>query len=408
MPEEPSAAAGLAATLAEFDPPTVPDGTPPPQEDDFLASFDILPKEDATPVEPEPPPAPDAGIPVPPPADPAEPAAADSEDDPYPENPPAKGSEEAKTLGWGNLKSDLKKTRAELRAERDRAAKEIQDRDARLAELEKQVAQLPELSEKAKYVEETEKELAIARVEGTRDFKETILKPLEAIQTAAEALAKSNDIKLDDMLDVFTELDPVKQREGLKELIAGLDSVDQLEIAQMAKDSRMLLLKREEILTRATEARKELEERNRQRETVAQKERREAFEKSVDHTISELKTRIPFVPLVDGETAEAMFAAIAEKAKESDFDAAPTSTKAVAAAATYLLPRVTRQLVESQAEIKKLRERIKAGNSSKPQVGGTTSPPASAGGNDDGDFMDSFTDILGLQRSRPITQLVDV
>ena len=400
MPEETeSAAAGLAASLAEFDTPAVPDGSPPPETDDFLASFDVLPKDEPAAPATEAPPAADAK--------PPEVVKPEETDDPYPDEPPAKGSEAAKTLGWGSLKTDLKKTRAELRTERDNAAKALAEKDAKIAEYEKQVAQLPELTEKAKFIEEAERELAVSRVEGTRDFKETILKPLEAIQTAAEAIATSNSIKLDDVLDVLTELDPAKQREGLKELIAGLDSVDQLEIAQMAKDSRMLLIKRDEILSRASEAKKELDTITQQRETAAQKARREEFEKSVDHTIGELKTRIPFMPLVEGETADAMFAAVAEKARASDFDAASPSTKAFSAAAGVLLPRVTKQLVQAQEDIKLLKARIAEGNASRPKVG-EASAPAVTGGSDDGDFMSSFSSILGLQRSRPITELVEV
>jgi vacuolar-type H+-ATPase subunit I/STV1 len=160
---------------------------------------------------------------------------------------------------WKIVKNDLKKTREELRQERDRAATEIQRRDEELAKLREQAARVVELEEKAKFVDDAERELAIARVEGTREYKETIIAPLKAIEEQAEIIAKASDVDVDRLIDAMTHPDPVKRRELLKEVTAGVDEMDKLDIKRMSDDAIALLQKRDQIRERASEAQREQE-----------------------------------------------------------------------------------------------------------------------------------------------------
>lgn len=400
--DPPSAASTLIADLAEFDTPasstpnTAPDAQPDAAPaDDFLAAFDDVLKPGAE-EKPDPPPAKEEPAGNQPPAK-EEPAAGD---DDVPEEPPKWGSATAKK-DWSELRANNKRLKGELEAERNKLKEHV----AELEKLRKEAAALPELSEKAKLAEEAERELAIARVEGTREYKETVLAPLEAIEKMAASIAKANEIKLDDILDVLTEPDPVKQGEALDELVGGLKTVDQLRVVRMAEDSRALLLKREQIRERAAEARKELEQRTAAKEQQARKEARAAFEKAVDHAVGGLRERVPFVPLAEGETEEGVFGALLDKARGSDFDSASENTKAVASVATLLLPRVTRQLVKAMADAKKLEARIAELTKTKVTVAST--PATTDTGRDDDDFMGGMQEFLGLQRSHPINVLLE-
>lgn len=371
MPEEtatPEAPVTETAPLAQFDEPAVVTEAPP--KNDFLAAFE------ADAPEPE---------------SPETPATAATEDgDEYPEVAPGKGSEHVQK-GWKEIKSDLKATKAQLRETMESQTKAIQERDTELAELRKQVAEIPDLSEKAKYVTEAEKELAIARVEGTTEYKRAILAPLDAIGAAIETIAKANEIPVESLEDAILERDFTKRREMLNEILTGLTSVDAAEILGMAKDAQSILTKKDEMKLNAVEARKELEAITARTQTESQKKSREEFKGHAQHAVSELQKRIPFVELAAGETVEGVFASIAGKVESVDFDAAPTETKAYAQAAGLLLPRVTKQLLHVQAQLKKAEARIAEGNSSLATVAGEG---GAAAAKDTGSFLGN---VLGIQ-----------
>ena len=383
------AALGLAAAVKEFDTPVNADQQDTPFAD-FLKEFDApTPAAETTPPATEKPT-------ITPPTSETPPVEGEDE---FGDTPPGKGSEAAKK-GW----TELKKTRDILRTERDEKIAELKARDTELEDLRKKVAELPELSERAKFAEEAERELAVARVEGTREYKASIEKPLIAIEASAKEIAEANDLKVDDLLDVLSERDPAKRREALRNVLAVMDDVDKPTFNQMVLDTQHLLNKRDEIRENAFNARKELEERTRQDETKAQEKNRKAYESAVDHSFSELKKRIPFVALEDGETADGVFDSALTKTRTIDFDKAPAETKAFAAAAGVLLPRITKQNVYLQEKVKQLEARIAEGNAGRPSVNGAgTQAPVIRPPTSD-DFMTGISKTLGV---RPQMSAID-
>ena len=321
-----------------------------------------------------------------PPAAEEEPPAAE-EDDIDAIKPPEKASSAAKE-SFQKIKDSAKSYKQKFEAAEKLRSEELAARDTELAELRAKVAELPELSERAKFAEEAEKELAIARVEGTREYKATILAPIQAIEDAAIAIAKANEVNPDDVLDAITEPDPTKRRELLKAVVAGLDEIDKQEVIRMAGDTQVLLQKREAIRANAAEARKEQEELTRQNETKAQKKAREAFEAEAANTVGELKKRLPFLALADGETPDGVFDGILAKARSTDLDSAPVANKAFAVAAALALPRMAKQFLKLQEENKTLRTRIAESNTSRATVSDTSAPAKTDG--------DDFFGNLGI------------
>jgi len=183
------------------------------------------------------------------------------------DKPSAKASED-----WKRLRTAAKehKSAAEKAAkEKEEALKPLQEE---LAELRLRAAKLPEYEEKAKFVEEAERELAISRIESTREYKDSFLAPMNAIAKSAVELAKANEIDGDAVLDAISERDPASRRKRLKEVTAGLDDIDRTEILTMAADTQALLAKSDKMRENAVEASKEREELASKREK-AEKER---------------------------------------------------------------------------------------------------------------------------------------
>lgn len=325
-------------------------------------------------------------------------AAKTDDDDPYPDTIP--NATEKAQAKWGEIKSDLKKTRAELRAERDKAAAEIKAREEALAQREKEleelrqkVVELPELSEKAKYAEEAERELAIARVEGTKEYKETILRPLEAIEQAAEVIAKANELSVDDVLDALTERDPGKRDQLLEELTASLKPIHQLKMVRMAEDAQQLLMKRDQMREKAVEAKKEIEALNERKMAETKQQALKKFQDSVEHAAKALQERFPFIELEDGETADALFRSVADKVKATDFDSLNPDAKGFAAVSGLALARAVKQMTKLIEENKTLKARISESNSVQPTVGAG----ADAAGADNGrGFIEGIFSDLGM------------
>jgi hypothetical protein len=260
--------------------------------------------------------------------------------------------------------TDRRKTEwRDLKAARKEAEKQANDYKSRAAELEKQLgdakkelAAVPELREKAKFFEEAEQELAVARVEGTREYKETISGPLKAIDQSMESIAKDNNVSVEKIFDALEEPDPAKRRAALKEVTADMDDVDRQEVYQASRDVQVLLAKRAEIHAKASEAAKESKAAQDARAAEESRRAKSQFEAAVDQAVDGLAERIPVKALVpEGQDSAAWLANIADQAKASEFEG---GRKAYAVTAALLLPKVNAKLNDSLGKIKTLEARI--------------------------------------------------
>ena len=166
------------------------------------------------------------------------PAAATTEETPAnttEETPTATTDEEAipetpsKRKDWDTLRSSRdrwKQDAEEVKATIQTKEQTIQTLTTQLEELQSKVAKLPELEEKLQVFDEYEKELSVTRLEATREYRDTIAKPLSVIGQSAEQLAAVNSTDNDSVLAMMRESDPVKQRELFKEVTTGWDDVD--------------------------------------------------------------------------------------------------------------------------------------------------------------------------------------
>ena len=293
-----------------------------------------------------------------------EPEKEEPEKDPFEdekeEEAPANLSEASKA-DWTKLRTEAK----EARAAEQTAAKE-------LAELREQLAELPELREKAAFVEEAEKQLAITNVERTKDFIATIKDPLDRLEEEALVIAKDTEVNTDQLFSALIEADPAKRRGLLKAVTADMDSVDQTEVMRIARDTRTLLEKKDEVLANAAEAAKEAKGLEEQRSAAEKAKAAKEFEASTAHTVGELATKMDFDNLVKGADADKVAEWLEGKVKEIPFDEAPLDRKTFSVAAGILLPKVNKQLAEAREEIETLKARITGENKKRPKTGPVT------------------------------------
>jgi hypothetical protein len=113
--------------------------------------------------------------------------------------------------------------------------------------------------------------------------------------------------------------------------------------------------------------------------------------------VTELKKRVPFIPSWMAKTRKPCSSDIVKKASEIDFDGANPSTKAFAAAAGLVLPRVLKQLGRVMEENKALNAKVAAGNTVRPSMGGGDPAPSQS---KSGDFLGDLYGSLGLTPPR--------
>lgn len=300
---------------------------------------------------------------------------------------------------------DKPKNRADwdtLRASRDRhkqtaeeAAQNLQRIQAEAEELRVKAARAAELEEKLKTFDEYEKELAVTRLEATREYKETIKEPLDTIGASATIIAETNGADADKVLDILAEKDPAKQRAAFKELTAGWDNVDSAELWAMTKDARVLFDKQDLMKQNASAAAKEQQALAAAREAAQKDGFRKEFTNGTKDVVKSLKEKTPFIPLAEGETADDRYTNLESKVAAVDFDAQSPRAKAFAAAAAIEYPRMVQVIQKLQEENATLLGRVKANNSSKAAV---TPAEGAAHADTEEDFLKAMgVPVGGLQ-----------
>jgi hypothetical protein len=272
---------------------------------------------------------------------------------------------------WDTLRGSRdkwKQTAEEVKTAVQEKDQTIQSLTAELEELRSRAAKVPELEDKLKDFDAYEKELAVTRLEATREYRDTIAKPLQTIGEEAEKLAQANETDAETILDVMREADPVKQRQMFKDATSGWDDVDKGDLWSMVKDARVILDKQETMRNNASAAAKEQLEMATKREQAEKEESRKAFTASAKEVAAQLREKTPFIPVLEGETEEDRYSLLMQKVSEVDFDTQSPRGKAFAAAAALLHPKMVKTVKKLQAELDTLRARVKDTNATRASV----------------------------------------
>lgn len=322
------------------------------------------------------------------------------------QDPPENLSTKAKD-DWEKVRETSRNYKAKAKAAEDAMAEQARNFETEKAAFLKQIeeasaasGELTELRARKEAFDANEKEFSVYAVERTKDFQDTIVAPLKAIDARIAQIAKASGVDAAKLEDAIAEPDFEKQQELMEAVLPELSQFQQGHVIRMAEDARGLLDRRAQILENAHTAQKELKEKGEKESATARETNGKAFKAAVKNTVDSLIQRLPFVELVDGETKEGVFKSMLDKAEAEDFDAATPATKGVAAVSVIALERSIRQAQKREEYIKTLEARIAESNKAAPSLGGGD-PPAPVAETEE-DFMASVHNVLGLQQSRNI------
>lgn len=282
--------------------------------------------------------------------------------------------------------SRLRESRNKYKAAAEEKESILREKEAEVTELKVKAARTAELEEKLKVFDEQEKELAVARVESTREYKESIEAPLHAIGEQVEILVTSNEGDVSAVKRMLTEPDPAKQRTQLKEITSGWDEIDRLDLKKMAEDARTILDKQDAMRSNAHAAAKEQQGIAAKREAEQKELSKKEFTKATGDAVKSVREKTPFVPLIEGQTEDDHYASLEQKVAQVDFAAQTPRAQALAIASTFELARMVKQDALRVAEIASLKDALAKATSGKPSV----DPKAAAVEEGEKDFFTEF------------------
>lgn len=267
---------------------------------------------------------------------------------------------------WGELRRELKEARARA-AQFEAEYEDTSTPTLAAAELERQVKAYEA------QISDYERELAISRIEATREYKALVEEPLTAIVNSAEKLAAAYNVNPADLVNALSEVDPKRQSQMLDEIVDGMSERDRARIYRMADDTASLYETDANIRARASEALSEVEAQQ-QAEVEYYQQQRAAEEFEAATRVWDMVTeRLPDIGVDYSALQNDVFA--------SNFEEATPEARGYAASASVVLPHLVNAIAQKDARIQELERALgglrkaspnsPAGNSTQTQVRST-------------------------------------
>jgi hypothetical protein len=249
---------------------------------------------------------------------------------------------------WGELKKELKQERSAVRSMREE-----------LEQLKQKSLYDPEEVETLKkQLEDYDKELAVHRIEATKEYKTVIEEPLGVIGEAAASIARRYEIDQETLFDALATENEAEQQKLLSDIVDGMSDRDRLKVYQMADDTLLLLRRRAEMKQRSHEAMQELDLRQKQTAEREQAERKRTYSSHMEKLFEALEDKLPFHQLDPNETKASVLSKLKQDALASDIGEAGLDVQAYSAAAVVILPRLINQFRAIANENRALKSRL--------------------------------------------------
>lgn len=269
-----------------------------------------------------------------------------------------KGMDENTFKGW----SKVHKERAAAMSERDTLKAELEKLKAESGKPNTELeAAKKELEAVKATLAEYEGEVSIARVEGTKQFKEQIAKPLKAISSKMESIAKRYDIDPKVLMHAIAEADETKRADLLEEATSDFKRVDQLAVVTAADEYTRKQADADEMRANAAKKLEEIERQTKGDEDRINEQIRGEWSQEANRAWAKYLESTPNVKKVEGATEwNALLDAAGKRAAEVDPNNIDLKVLAEAMGAKEMLPHVISSMTHFQAENKRLSDELKA------------------------------------------------
>jgi hypothetical protein len=275
-------------------------------------------------------------------------------------------------------------------AEQRKALKEERRRreelEAKVAELEKRPSTdvaPDEVKQLRETVDAYERELQIARVEATKEFKDAVAVPRERINAQLESFAKKYEFREADARVAFAEADPEKQTELLVDMASGMNDRDRLRFYGMAEEWQKVEGIANKVRNNARLALEKIQEHHAEQNKAFVETRQKQYRGALEKIWGDVSEKAPLFRRREGdEVWNAKIGEIEQFATGLDWNVVAENDTARAelalrAAASPFLYGMVQQLWAKTAELQKTLGKYQ---SAKPGAGGGSADPAIGSG----------------------------
>ena len=276
---------------------------------------------------------------------------------------------------WGEQRKALKEER--------RRREEL---EAKVAELEKRPATdvaPDEVKQLRETVDAYERELQIARVEATKEFKDAVAVPRERINAQLESFAQKYEFREADARVAFAEADPEKQTELLVDMASGMNDRDRLRFYGMAEEWQKVEGIANKVRNNARLALEKIQEHHAEQNKAFVETRQKQYRGALEKIWGDVSEKAPLFRRREGdEVWNAKIGEIEQFATGLDWNVVAENDTARAelalrAAASPFLYGMVQQLWAKTAELQKTLGKYQ---SAKPGAGGGSADPAIGSG----------------------------
>jgi hypothetical protein len=270
-------------------------------------------------------------------------------------------------------------------AEQRKALKEERRRreelEAKVAELEKRSTDVAPDEVKAlrETVDAYERELQVARVEATKEFKDAVAIPRERINKQLETFAKKYEFREADARVAFAEADPEKQTELLVDMASGMNDRDRFRFYEMAEEWQKVEGIANKVRHNAKLALEKIQEHHAEQQKAFVEQRQKQYRGALEKIWTDVSEKAPLFRRREGDEAwNAKIGEIEQFATGLDWnvvaenDTARAELALRAAASPFLYGMVQNLFAKTQ----ELQKTLAKYQSAKPGAGGGAPDPA--------------------------------
>jgi hypothetical protein len=295
----------------------------------------------------------------------------DADDDP----PADVAMTDAAKRKWGEQRKALKEER--------RRREEL---EAKVAELEKRPATdvaPDEVKQLRETVDAYERELQIARVEATKEFKDAVAVPRERINAQLEAFAKKYEFREADARVAFAEADPEKQTELLVDMASGMNDRDRFRFYEMAEQWQKVEGIANKVRNNAKLALEKIQQHHEEQQKAFVEQRSKSYRNTLEKVWGDVTEKAPLFKRRDGDDNwNSQIAEVERFATGLDWNLVAENDQARAelalrAASAPFLFGLVQNLYAKTAELQKTLGKYQ---SAKPGAGGGSPDPAIGSG----------------------------
>ena len=257
--------------------------------------------------------------------------------------------------------------------------------EAKVAELEKRSTDVApdEVKQLREAVDTYERELQIARVEATKEFKDAVAVPRERINAQLESFAKKYEFREADARIAFAEADSEKQTELLVDMASGMNDRDRFRFYEMAEQWQKVEGIANKVRNNAKLALEKIQEHHTEQQKAFVEQRSKSYRNTLEKVWGDVTEKAPLFKRRDGDDAwNNQIAEVERFATGLDWNLVAESDQARAelalrAASAPFLFGLVQNLFAKTTELSKTLSKYQ---SAKPGAGGGAADPAIGSG----------------------------